>query len=87
MHPALIPIQPLHRAHNEICENDLAGGDFHEPKVNGVGMGEFRCADDQVLFFKSQEGLENVMKCRCFRPLLFYTMKAELGRGQHGLMR
>ena len=28
----------------------------------------------------------NEMKCRCFRPL-FCTMKAELGRGQLGLMR
>ena len=29
---------------------------------------------------------QNEMKCRCFRPL-FCTMKAELGRGQLGLMR
>ena len=43
-------------------ENDLKAVDFHELKVNGVGMAEFRYADYQALLSKLQEGLENVKK-------------------------
>ena len=41
--------------------DDLRAGGSHEPKVNGVGMSEFRYADDQALLSKSQEGLKNMM--------------------------
>ena len=34
-------------------EDDSRTGAFHEPKVNGVVMSEFKYADDQALLSKS----------------------------------
>ena len=37
--------------------------------------------------FNKENEQKNEMKCRCFRPLFFCTVKAEWGRGQLALMR
>ena len=44
-------------------ENDLTPGALHEPNVNGVGMGEFRYANDQALLSKSQKMTEQCDRC------------------------